>query len=162
MGPEDRIRYAKSMSGIAYPNPNETNAALRTENTVEALKYMDCSEFVCRVLAADQITDGVKYMRSGDLRTFLSDETRFSHSQNEPQDGDIAVWDGHVGIVTAVNDDGSKIKLTHSRGVGKLSQENPHFATPSQYRNSEFYGYYRPINETQSTTNNSGSIPDAP
>jgi RHS repeat-associated protein len=157
MDAEDRVRYAKSMSGIAYPNPNEASKALRTENTAEALKYMDCSEFVCRVLAADQITDGVQYMRSGDLRTFLSDETTFLHSQNNPQTGDIAVWEGHVGIVTAVNDDGSKIKLTHARGVDKLSQENPHFATPSQYRNSTFYGYYRPVNETISATDDSAT-----
>jgi hypothetical protein len=114
---------------------------------------MDCSEFVSRVLAADNITDGVKYMRSGDIKTFLSNEEKFLHSENNPQIGDIAVWEGQVGIVTAVNGDGSKIKLTHARGVGKLSQENPHFATPSQYRNSTFYGYYRPINDTPSTTN---------
>jgi RHS repeat-associated protein len=158
MGPEDRVRYARSMSGIAYPNPNETKAALRTENTAAALKYMDCSEFVCRVLAADQITDDVKYMRSGDLRTFLSDKTKFSHSEDKPQIGDIAVWEGHVGIVTVVNSDGSKIKLTHARGVDKPSQENPHFATPRQYRNSTFYGYYHPIDETPNTNN---SVPAA-
>ncbi|GHT25326.1 hypothetical protein FACS189430_11800 [Bacteroidia bacterium] len=159
MGPEDRVRYAKSMSGISYPNPNEVEAALRTENTTEALKYMDCSEFVSRVLAADNITDGVKYMRSGDIRTFLSDETKFAHSKDKPQVGDIAVWDGHVGVVTAV-DTNDKIKLTHARGVGKLSQENPHFATPEQYRNSTFYGYFHPINETESTTNS--SVPVVP
>jgi RHS repeat-associated protein len=35
MVPEDRVRYAKSMSGISYPSPNETVASLRTENTAE-------------------------------------------------------------------------------------------------------------------------------
>jgi RHS repeat-associated protein len=158
MGPEERVRYAKGMSGISYPSPNEIVASLRTGNTADALKYMDCSDCVCRVLAADNITDGVKYMRSGDIRTFLSDETNFSHSKDKPQVGDIAVWEGHVGIVTLVDKNG-KIKLTHARGVGKLSQENPHFATPKQYRNSTFYGYFRPINEVESTTNTSAPVP---
>ena len=85
------------------------------------------------------------------------------HSENNPQIGNVAVWEGHVGIVTAVNDDESK-KMTHTRGVDKLSQENPHFATPSQYHNSTFYGYYRPINETPSATNETiysgGTLPE--
>ena len=35
---------------------------LRTGDSVEAMEYLDCSEFVCRVLAYDGITKGVKAM----------------------------------------------------------------------------------------------------
>jgi len=32
---------------------------------------MDCAEFVCRVLGADQITNGVQYMNSTGLKSFF-------------------------------------------------------------------------------------------
>jgi len=164
MGPKDRVRYARNMVGVAYLQ--ETNSFLRTASTGEALKYMDCAEFVCRIIAKDNITDGVKHMGSGALKVFLDNKSKFEHS-DKPQVGDIALWEGHVGIVTGVDKDG-KIKVTHARGKGKLSQENPYFITPKQYRDASFYGYYRPINETPdssnpatiSTTNSTNSAPE--
>ena len=56
-GPEDRVKAARSMTGIPYKQEIGIN---RTASTSEALKYMDCSEFVSRVLAADQVTKEVK------------------------------------------------------------------------------------------------------
>ena len=53
---------------------------------------------------------------------------------------------GHTGIVTEV-EKGGKIKLTHARGVGKDSKENPYAILPP-IRRFEFYGYYRPKEET--------------
>jgi hypothetical protein len=148
MGPIDRVKYARSMTGIEYPNPSETNSTLRTANTPEALKYMDCAEFVCRVMEKDGITDGVKHLASSSLKKFLDDKTKFEHSKDKPQVGDIAVWDGHVGIVTGV-DENNNIKVTHARGVTKPSSENPGFTKPENYRPGfSFYGYYHPINET--------------
>ena len=144
MGPGDRVRAALNMVGITYKRENVTK--LRTEDTPEALENMDCSEFVCRVLAADGITPGVESMNTVALLTFLSDEEGFELSQ-DPQAGDIALWEGHTGIVTAVDHKGM-IKLTHARGKDKLSQENPNFTTPAIYRGSKFYGYYRPKKET--------------
>ncbi|GHT35566.1 hypothetical protein FACS189434_13570 [Bacteroidia bacterium] len=47
-------------------------------------------------------------------------------------------------------------------GAGEGQAENPHFATPSQYRSSTFYGYYRPINETESTANSFVTAPTTP
>jgi hypothetical protein len=146
-GPKDRIQAAYNMVGTKYLQ--ETNSKLRTENTDEALEYMDCAEFVCRVLAADEITNGVKHLASSSLKSFLDNTENFEFSSDKPQIGDIAVWDGHVGIVTGVSEDGTKIKLTHARGKDKPAQENPYAIEPSKYRASTFYGYYRPINETE-------------
>jgi len=144
LGPGDRVKAARSMTGIEYKQ--ETVSSMRTANTAEARQYMDCAEFVCRVLGADQITDGVQHMNSSGLKSYFDNKDKFISSA-DPQVGDIAVWKGHVGVVTEVGEDG-KIKLTHARGAGKLSKENPYAISPEQYRDSEFYGYYRPVTET--------------
>lgn len=108
---------------------------------------MDCAEFVCRVMSSDQITDGVKHMAGSGLKAFLDNNEKFEFSTT-PKVGDIAAWDGHVGIVTEVGENGN-IKLTHARGKDKLSAENRYASKPEKYRpGSKFYGYYRPINET--------------
>lgn len=107
---------------------------------------MDCSEFVSRVLAADGITDKVEHLNTSGLKALLSKTDRFEHSTSA-QVGDIALWDGHTGVVTGVGEEG-KVVITHARGTGKLSQESPKAYTPKKYRNSTFHGYYRPINET--------------
>jgi hypothetical protein len=146
-GPGDRVKAAKEMVGTAYKQEN--NSTLRTANSSAALQYMDCAEFVCRVLAADNITPKVMHMATGALKTYLDNKNKFVHS-NVPQVGDIAVWEGHVGIVTGVDKKGN-IKLTHARGKGKLASENYYFIPPQQYRNSKFYGYYRPIKENVNT-----------
>jgi surface antigen len=143
LGPGDRVKKARSLTGIKYKQ--ETDYGKRTSNTKEALEYMDCSELVCRVLAADEITDQVQHKNTDELYTYLENDKQFTNSKT-PQVGDIALWDGHVGIVTSV--DGDKIRLTHARGTGKLSKENTYHILPSVYRSSEFYGYYRPIEET--------------
>jgi hypothetical protein len=143
-GPGDRVKAARNMVGIEY---KQDAGALRTSNTSEAMKYMDCAEFVCRVLNADQVTNGVQSMNSSGLKGFFDNKEQFEHTDNEPQVGDIAVWNGHVGVVSAIGDDG-KFKLIHARGEGKLSKENSEYAAAEDYRDSEFYGFYRPINET--------------
>jgi|GEM_PF-1546603 len=143
-GPGDRVKKARSMTGKPYKQ--ETESKLRTEDTKEALEFMDCAEFVCRVLHADGVTKKVEHRNSQGLKTFLSNEEVFAHSTT-PEVGDVAVWEGHVGIVTDVDKDG-KFKLTHARGQGKVSIENAWHITASQYRTSKFYGFYRPKVET--------------
>jgi RHS repeat-associated protein len=145
-GPKDRVQAAKKMVGTEYKQ-EDNSQNLRTANTPEALKYMDCAEFVCRDLAADDITNGVKHMAGSSLQAFFDDEETFIHSQT-PQVGDYAVWDGHYGVVTAVGENGT-IKLTHARGSGRLAKENKDAIDPEDYRpGSDFYGYYRPVHET--------------
>jgi len=144
-GPGDRVKAARSMLGVEYKR--ETDSGLRTANTSEALRSMDCAEFVCRTIAADGITDGVKHMASSGLKSFLDNKEQFTHSST-PQVGDIALWDGHTAIVTEVGKDG-KIKVAHARGKDKPSAENGSAIAPEDYRpGSDFYGYYRPNEET--------------
>ena len=141
-GPEERVAAARSQLGIPYKQEEGT---LRTDDTDDALAYMDCSEFVCRVMAADGLTDGVQGMNSAGIRDFL-EKGDFEKSTTTPQVGDIAVWEGHVGIVTEV--DGEKFKLAHARGKDKLSAENGVCTDKSTYRTSEFYGFYREADNT--------------
>ena len=143
LGPADRVKKARSMIGRPYKN--EVDFKLRTEDTEEALEYMDCSEFVCRVFADDGLTEGVKHMNTSAIYEFLKNEKTFEHSDT-PTVGDIAVWEGHVGIVSDV--DGSKIKLIHARGSNKNSAENSFCIEPSDYRTSIFHGYFHPMNES--------------
>ena len=144
MGPGDRIKAALKMVGKPYLQ--ETNTHLRTGTTADALEYMDCSEFVSRVMAADKITKTIESHSSSDLKNFF-EKNQFVHSMT-PQVGDIALWDGHTGIVEKIDAKG-RVVLIHARGKNKLSAENPHFATPEQYGpDHKFLGYYRPAVET--------------
>jgi hypothetical protein len=146
LGPSDRVKRARSkaMTGIAYLQ--ETNTGLRTLNTSEALKYMDCAEYVCRILAYDKTTNGVKHMNAGGLKSYFEKE-KFSKSA-KPKAGDIALWEGHTGIVTEVDKNG-QFKLAAGRGTGKLSRENPNFTTASVYNTSTFLGFYHPSSEDE-------------
>lgn len=143
-GPANRVKAARSMIGIQYKQ--QTGTALRAGSTPEALLYMDCSEFVSRVLAIDGITSTILPMNTGAIKALVSRADRFEHSKDQPKVGDIALWEGHVGIVSGVGK-GNTIKLIHASGKGKLSGENKYAISPAKYRSGIFYGYYRPINE---------------
>jgi len=143
-GPANRVRAARSMRGIPYLQ--QTGAALRAGTTPEALRYMDCSEFLSRVLAIDGITQGILPMNTENIKALLSRKDRFAHSKEVPKVGDIALWEGHVGIVSEVGKNNT-IRLVHAAGVGKISFENKYAIKPSQYRLGTFYGYYRPLHE---------------
>jgi RHS repeat-associated protein len=150
-GPGDRVKAAKNLIGKTYSQEagKNTGEKLRAGFTKEALDYQDCSELVCRVLNADGITAKVETMTSGGIKTYLEDDKKFDHTAADgtPKVGDIAVWDGHVGIVSEVDKNG-KFKLVHAAGKGKGVLENPHFTTADKYRSSTFHGFYRPKTET--------------
>jgi RHS repeat-associated protein len=143
-GPGDRVKAALRLTkGTPY---KQEQGSLRTITTPVGLKYMDCSELVCRVLAADGITHGVKSMATSELRTYLSSK-QFIHS-TDAKIGDIALWSGHTGIVGAVNNK-NQIKLIHERGHDKPAGENKSYLDPDSYASGEtFLGYYRPVVET--------------
>jgi len=146
MGPKDRVQAARNQTGLVYKQETAPRS-LRTANTVEALTNMDCSEFVCRVLKADDITSKVEDMTSSGLQVYLSNTDKFEKSQ-KAQAGDVAVWKGHVGIVGEVDDKGN-IKLIHAAKPGVKSYENPTFTTKEVMGGKDFVGYFRPKEETK-------------
>ncbi len=141
-GPGDRVKAARKMTGADY---KQETGLYRTGSSSGPLQFKDCSEFVNRVLYADGITSRVLDQNTSAMKTFFKDKSKFIHSK-DPQAGDIALWNGHVGIVGSVKN--GKIKLIHARGRGKQSKESSVYLEPSAYRDSEFYGYYRPVKET--------------
>jgi|GEM_PF-6362319 len=158
-GPENRVKAARSMTGIPYKQ--QTGTALRAGTTAEALEFMDCSEFVSRVLAIDGITKEILPMDTRAIKALVSQKDKFDHSVDTPRVGDIALWEGHVGIVSGVGK-GNTMKLIHASGVGKLSGENKYAISPGKYRSGTFYGYYRPIHEVAGSAGKVLGQPFAP
>jgi len=74
LGAADRIKKGRSFTGTEYSQDKALNQGteLRTGSSKEALAYLDCSEFVCRVMHADGITKTVKQMNTEDLIKFLN------------------------------------------------------------------------------------------
>ena len=181
-GAEDRVKAAREFvgKGIKYSQAagKNTGEELRTGSTPEALKFLDCSELVCRVLNADNITDKVLNKNSEAISIMLGDETKFQHSESTPKVGDIAVWggmvqvkdkkgvvqldengkpkmkyEGHVGIVSAVGKDGkfSMIHATYPGAPGGDVQEQKVPITAKEYVPTDgvkFKGFFRPKTET--------------
>lgn len=78
----------------------------------------------------------------------LLDENKFVKSTT-PVVGAVAFWEGHEGIVTAVDEATGKYKLTHAANPNSGILENPNFATTTQYRSGTFYGFFSPVTETE-------------
>jgi RHS repeat-associated protein len=141
-GSEDRVASAKSMTGIPY---KQEQGSLRSSNSPAAKEFMDCSELVCRVMVADGITKSGTSFNSASMKDYLSNSDKFEHSST-PEKGDIAVWKGHVAVVTEVHENG-KVDFVMARGKGKESKEFKS-TSPEKLNKNTFYGYYHPINET--------------
>jgi hypothetical protein len=108
---------------------------------------------VTRVLYADGI---IKTMNVGNNGYYLAnkasigklffDNSKFTQS-NTPQVGDVAFWEGHVGIVSEIGKSGT-FKLTHAANSKSDILENPYCINSSQYCSGVFYGFFRPETET--------------
>ena len=152
LGPGDRIKKARSLEGKKYSQDAKVNggAELRTGNSAEALEYLDCSEFVCRVLADDGITDGVQQMATGELKDFLADEDKFIRSEDEPQPGDVFLWRddkaGHTGIVVSYDKVTGEVVTSEARGKKYGSTEVKRNIKGFTGR-SDWKGFYRPKKE---------------
>jgi RHS repeat-associated protein len=149
MGPGDRVIAARNMLGIPYHQVSDIyqrTGPNKPGTSDNPYHEMDCSEFVCRVMAADGITTGVTNQPTSTLKKFLTDQTLFIHS-DKPQVGDIALWDGHTGIVGEVDKNGL-IKLIHATHGTNPSAQNKYFTTPeTMHPGGDFLGYFRPLHE---------------
>ena len=157
-GPGDRVKAAKqfltSKTGYQYSMGSDNiGRKFRTTFTKAALQKQDCIELVTRVLYADGV---IKTMNVGKYDYYLAnkasigkvffDKSKFIQSTT-PQIGDVAFWEGHVGIVSEVGKGGT-FKLTHAANSNSDILENPNNIKASQYRSSTFHGFFRPLNET--------------
>ena len=89
---------------------------LRTDKTPEGLEYMDCAEFVSRVLdqAGHKNKDGsMLYQNVPALRKYFEDEGW--QKSDSPIIGDITIWEGHTGIVVDII--GERLVIIHSTGI---------------------------------------------
>ena len=152
LGPGDRIKKAESFIGTKYSQKEGLNTGkeLRTGNSLAALEYIDCSELVCRTMAADGITTNVRQMATGDLVNFLSDEDKFITSKDEPKAGDIFLWrsdgQGHTGIVEKVDKDGTIHTIEAygtKEGTGRFERKLSQFTNHKGWK-----GFFRPVVET--------------
>ncbi len=158
-GPGDRVKAAKqfitSISGYTYSmGSDNVGQKLRTTFTTAALKKQDCVELVTRVLYEDgalksmNLDNGNYYIaRKASIGKILFDKEKFIQDLN-PKVGDVAFWEGHVGIVSEVGKDG-KFKLIHAANSRSNILENKWPITASEYNPNKFYGFFRPKNETE-------------
>jgi len=93
-GPEDRIKAGRAKKGTAYKQQTEDEKEyLRTGNNVKSLEYMDCSEFICRVLAEDALTDKVDNRNTTALIKYFGANDNWETFEI-PKAGDVVLWEG--------------------------------------------------------------------
>ncbi len=149
MGPQDRILIAQSYLGTSYKQ--ETGSAYRTGSDASALQYMDCSEYVSRVIAGDGITDGVQHLTSSGINNMVKDVTKFEESIT-PQSGDIVSWDGHTGIVEDFNSETNEVTTLHATSYTKNDGTKVESAVretySTDYYNEKGASFSHPTKET--------------
>ncbi len=154
-GPGDRIKAAKKFLGIPYKQQyeweNGKQTFLRTGLGKDALEFLDCSELVCRVLAADGLTPKIKSMATPDLIDFFNNSTEW-HKSETPKSGDIVLWDGHTGVVESYNNETKEITVIHATKYKKKSGGSVESVVVEKYslkyyKKKEAF-FYRPVNES--------------
>ena len=151
-GPNDRVILARELAEQQIPYNLDNGYYLRTATSPEALATMDCSEFVCRVMAGDGITSTIESHSTRDmLANMMSDETKFIKS-DIPQAGDIVLWAGHTGIIEGYNEKDNTVTVLHATRYKKKdgtivsSTRRENYAL-NYYRGKNAF-FYRPVNET--------------
>jgi RHS repeat-associated protein len=162
LGPGDRVLIAHHLLSLNPKYKQEPDSPnLRTGLDASALRYMDCSEFINRVLAGDGITESIENKTSYDLVDFFSGEL-FKKNSDDPEFGDIAAWGGHVGLVESYDPETKKIMFLHMTSYGGHSGgERKEYSL--SYFEGKGAGFYRPKNENPDILHKtfSGGVLDA-
>jgi len=154
-GPGDRVKKAESYKGTKYKQQGEwkdkARTSLRTGSSAAALEFMDCSELVCRVLAADNITPKIKSMNTGALITFFNDSKKF-HKSETPISGDVVLWNGHTGIVKDYDSETKKVTVVHATKYENKDGTSVESVVTEKYKLSYYKkkkaNFYRPKSES--------------
>jgi RHS repeat-associated protein len=178
-GPGDRIKAALKFLGTPYKQEYEyegkTRTYLRTGSDEKGLEKMDCSELVCRVLAADMLTNGVKSMATTNLIKYFDDNADTWEKSETPQSGDVLLWNGHTGIVESYDAENKKVFVIHAtsyisnkKNVHSVVQESyslsyyekkgAFFYRPKKEQDNNIYESKKEIGEI-SIKGNSGNLP---
>ena len=161
-GPHDRVILAQELVNQDILYDREDDYHLRTATSPEALATMDCSEFVCRVMAGDGITSTIESHNSYDLlANVMSDETKYIKS-DMPQAGDIVLWNGHTGIVESFDESNGSVTVLHATRYKKndgtiVSGTRRENYTLKYYRGKQA-SFYRPVDETPDVFENSSTV----
>lgn len=122
-GPGDRVKAARQFIGKGYTysqaKSDNVGRKFRTTFTKEALSKQDCIELVTRVMYADgalasmNLRDYDYYLADASIGDILNNKEKFERS-DKPKVGDIAFWQGHIGIVSEVDEATGKFKMIHA------------------------------------------------
>jgi hypothetical protein len=164
-GPNDRVILAQELVEQNISYDRELSYYLRTATSPEALATMDCSEFVCRVMAGDGITPTIESHNTKELLTILGDETQYIKSEM-PQAGDIVLWNGHTGIVENFNEKDNKVTVLHAtryeKEDGTIVSGTRRENYSLRYYKGKNASFYRPVNETPDVfeTSSTNKLPE--
>ncbi len=169
-GPGDRIRKALSFLGIAYCEEKQNRGdRARLEHSIIGLRYLDCSEFVCRILQADGIPGSVKYgyqMATEQLVEYFNNKDQFiKDADDDPQPGDIFLFYGyeldkddkptlvhHTGVVASYDKKTGTVISVEAAGTGigvaPVQRDISQFSGRSVFK-----GFYHPKKETRDDKN---------
>jgi len=142
-GPGDRIAAARAFIGKSY---KKEAGSLRTANSEEALKSMDCSETICRVLAADNFTKGVKSMNTSALIDYMNADESNWEEVNTPKAGDVILWNGHTALVIGYDANKKQVSVIHGTNYGQVSGVVEETYSMEYYK-GKGAAFYRPIND---------------
>ncbi|MFN9151174.1 MAG: RHS repeat-associated core domain-containing protein, partial [Bacteroidota bacterium] len=102
LGPMDRVKFARSFIGTPY-----RQEAPRTGWNKEAVKTVDCSELVMRVLNLDGHMEDA-HMTTESLKKRFENNPDKWEKADQPEVGDVVLWrgarEGHTAVVTDVRD----------------------------------------------------------
>lgn len=127
-GPGDRVRVAKEM--VQNYKANGTKYSQPKREFGKDVSFSDCSSFVESVLRESGHKDLFKteYTGHGADAGFQGEIKKMSGAKNlkdpytlKPKAGDIAMWGGHVAIVTSVDEKSVKIAMMGNSGANEYS-----------------------------------------
>jgi RHS repeat-associated protein len=171
-GPKDRVAFAEHYISQkpAYKQQGEyeqidgtwTYTGNRTDYNSGNLEYMDCAEFVTRVLYEDGLVDIKNIQGKGSEKTATEAMTRYFKEDgnwktvddwSEVQPGDIILWPEHTAIVKSYDKETGNYTVVHSTQYKNYKGELVSGAIEETYNKSYFkkksgLEFYRPKNDT--------------